>query len=117
MPREAEDFEALRAQLETRMHELMNEGGRPPTPGTVESGPAHSLKAEPQRAPLELRLPEAADRESFPTLEQVERDHIVRVLRACSWRISGARGAARILALNPSTLRSRIKKLGICRPV
>ncbi len=50
-----------------------------------------------------------------PTLVEVERRHIARVLNACQWRIEGVRGAARILGLRPSTLRSRMTKLGISR--
>jgi transcriptional regulator with GAF, ATPase, and Fis domain len=45
----------------------------------------------------------------------VERDYIVTVLRHTNWVITGPRGAATVLGLNPSTLRSRIKKLGISR--
>ena len=48
-------------------------------------------------------------------LEEVERGHIERVLQETGWRIEGKRGAAVLLGLNPSTLRSRIKKLGIER--
>ena len=47
------------------------------------------------------------------TLEDVERDHILRVLEACNWKISGADGAASILNLHPNTLRSRMEKLNI----
>jgi PAS domain S-box-containing protein len=49
------------------------------------------------------------------TLESVERDHIVAVLHQAEWVIDGPRGAARILGLHPSTLRNRMKKLGIAR--
>ena len=49
------------------------------------------------------------------TLEDVERRHILDVLGRTGWRISGARGAARILAVKPTTLESRMKKLGIER--
>jgi transcriptional regulator with GAF, ATPase, and Fis domain len=49
------------------------------------------------------------------TLEGVERDHIVKVLKQTDWVIDGARGAAKILNLHPNTLRSRMKKLGISR--
>jgi PAS domain S-box-containing protein len=49
------------------------------------------------------------------TLRQVEREHIIRVLRRTHWRIEGSRGAATLLGLNPSTLRSRMQKLGIQR--
>jgi DNA-binding NtrC family response regulator len=50
------------------------------------------------------------------TLTDVERRHIVRVLSATRWRIEGAAGAAQVLGLKPSTLRSRMMKLGIARP-
>lgn len=50
------------------------------------------------------------------TLEDVERSHILSVLKKTRWYISGERGAALILGLNPSTLRSRMQKLGIRRP-
>ncbi|MGZ4999955.1 MAG: sigma 54-interacting transcriptional regulator [Methylomonas sp.] len=49
------------------------------------------------------------------TLEAVEREHILRTLEETTWRISGARGAAAILGMNPNTLRSRMLKLGISR--
>jgi PAS domain S-box-containing protein len=49
-------------------------------------------------------------------LADVERDHIINILEKTYWRIEGANGAAKILELNPSTLRARIKKLGIKRP-
>ena len=48
-------------------------------------------------------------------LEQVEKDYIYRVLKETRWKIEGRDGAARILDLNPSTLRGRIRKLGIKR--
>jgi DNA-binding NtrC family response regulator len=47
------------------------------------------------------------------TLEEMERAHIQRVLERTRWVIEGERGAARILGLNPSTLRGRLRKLGI----
>jgi PAS domain S-box-containing protein len=49
------------------------------------------------------------------SLDDVERHHIASVLKQTGWRIEGATGAARILGLNPSTLRSRMKKLRIRR--
>ncbi len=48
-------------------------------------------------------------------LATMERRHIESVLEATGGRISGASGAARILGLNPSTLRFRMKKMGIVR--
>ena len=47
------------------------------------------------------------------TLEQVERDHIVSTLEAVQWRVSGPQGAAEKLGINASTLRSRMRKMGI----
>ena len=59
----------------------------------------------------------APDQKSdLPTLETIERDYITHVLQATGWRLSGPKGAARILDVNPSTLRYRIKKLGIATP-
>ena len=49
-------------------------------------------------------------------LKLVERDHIVTVLDETRWKISGEKGAASKLGIPPSTLRSKMKKLGIVRP-
>ena len=51
--------------------------------------------------------------EGDATLEEMERAHIRRVLERTRWVIEGERGAARVLGLNPSTLRGRLRKLGI----
>jgi formate hydrogenlyase transcriptional activator len=50
------------------------------------------------------------------TLQAAERRHIEEVLRRCRWCIDGAGNAAEVLGLHPSTLRFRMKKLGILRP-
>jgi chemotaxis protein methyltransferase CheR len=50
------------------------------------------------------------------TLEAVERDHIVRILEQTQWKVSGKNGAADILGVNRSTLRARMRKLGILKP-
>lgn len=49
------------------------------------------------------------------TLVEVERDYIIETLEHTGWRIEGPSGAANILGLNPSTLRTRMLKLGIHR--
>jgi DNA-binding NtrC family response regulator len=49
------------------------------------------------------------------TLEELERAHIRRVLEEARWRIEGDDGAARKLGLNPSTLRGRMRRLGLRR--
>lgn len=56
-----------------------------------------------------------SSRNDRPTLEDVERKHILSVLKESGWVIEGAKGAARVLNLHPNTLRSRMKKLGITR--
>jgi formate hydrogenlyase transcriptional activator len=64
----------------------------------------------------ELSAPSDEERDSekqLVDLQSVERQHILSVLNTVDWRISGPRGAAKILGLNPSTLRFRMKKLGI----
>jgi transcriptional regulator with GAF, ATPase, and Fis domain len=50
------------------------------------------------------------------TLEEVEREYIVHILRQSDWRVEGEQGAASLLGLNPSTLRSRMRKWNIKRP-
>jgi len=50
------------------------------------------------------------------TLEAVERQHIAAALQQTGWRIRGTDGAARLLGIKPTTLESRIKKLGLRRP-
>jgi formate hydrogenlyase transcriptional activator len=50
------------------------------------------------------------------TLEETERNQILRILSETGWRIEGKDGAAAILGLNPSTLRARMHRLGIVRP-
>ena len=49
------------------------------------------------------------------TLEEAERAHIVAALESTGWRVSGRRGAAELLGLKPTTLESRMKKLGVER--
>ncbi len=71
---------------------------------------------------LKIALPNGACQTTMPakpamgTLENVERDHIVRTLEATGWRVRGQGGAAEILGLKPSTLESRMIKLNIRRP-
>jgi formate hydrogenlyase transcriptional activator len=49
------------------------------------------------------------------SLEELERQHIVSVLEETGWRVSGDRGAAKILGLKRTTLEARMRKLGIYR--
>jgi formate hydrogenlyase transcriptional activator len=71
--------------------------------------------AERLRQPEELAKSSAKEAPPRP-LEDVERAHILLVLEHTQGRIDGPKGAAQILELHPSTLRARMKKLGIERP-
>ena len=76
------------------------------------SGPSFRLASQ-----LRSSQPVDSKDEPLKDLAAIERKHILRVLQKTGWRIEGPSGAALILKLHPSTLRSRIKKLGIRRPV
>ncbi len=60
--------------------------------------------------------PSASQESEGETLEQSEYRLIVRTLRKVHWRVEGAGGAAELLNVHASTLRSRMRKLGITRP-
>jgi formate hydrogenlyase transcriptional activator len=75
--------------------------------------PAVPAAAGPARAPEAEAAPARAPGQ---TLEEMERRHILETLGATGWVIEGERGAAARLGLSASTLRSRMKKLGVRRP-
>ena len=88
------------------------------SPGKELCIPRSDLKSDP---------PVAADENSFAaptalaapisTLEQAERQHILRALKQTKWRIAGPNGAATLLGMKRTTLQARMRKLGIRRPV
>ena len=49
------------------------------------------------------------------TLDALQKKHILSVLEVTGWRVSGERGAAKLLGIKPTTLVARMKKLGIER--
>jgi formate hydrogenlyase transcriptional activator len=63
-----------------------------------------------------MRSGETAQESAVDTLENAERNHILRALNETRWVVHGKKGAAELLGINPSTLRSRMEKLGIKRP-
>jgi transcriptional regulator with GAF, ATPase, and Fis domain len=67
---------------------------------------------------LTIELPEtlALVTNDGVTLEEVERKHILAILKVKNWRIEGPKGAALVLGMNPGTLRSRMQNLGIVKP-
>ncbi|MES2220708.1 MAG: sigma 54-interacting transcriptional regulator, partial [Acidobacteriota bacterium] len=66
---------------------------------------------------FEADLPEGANLSSTvaSNIEEVNRDHILRILERTGWRVRGHAGAAEALGLKPTTLEARMKKLGIVR--
>jgi formate hydrogenlyase transcriptional activator len=68
---------------------------------------------------LSITLPQsfATPTKRSPKLRDVEKEHIRAVLEATRWRIRGAGGAAERLGLKPTTLETRMAKLGLRRPV
>ena len=68
---------------------------------------ARSLPS-PQQSGPEERKPSRTS-----SLQEIEREHVIRILTDTHWKVEGAGGAAEILGLQPNTLRSRMKKLGI----
>src|SRR6266852_4558184 len=53
----------------------------------------------------------------FSTMQEAERQHILRALKQTQWRIAGPKGAAMLLGMKRTTLQARMRKLGIRRPV
>jgi formate hydrogenlyase transcriptional activator len=77
-------------------------------PRTAEAGGADSRATS---VPKRENSPAPA----LPSLEEVERGHILMVLERTNWVIEGPKGAAAVLKVHPNTLRSRLEKLGIKR--
>jgi transcriptional regulator with GAF, ATPase, and Fis domain len=76
------------------------------------------VPASARQAPVPVALPTPATDETggtVPTLDEVQRRHIRHVLALTEGRLYGARGAAALLGLKPTTLQSRMKKLGLER--
>ncbi len=80
-------------------------------PSLVTSAATASLR---HASPVSSALPASA---SIATMEEAERQHILRALRQTQWRIAGPRGAANLLGMKRTTLQARMRKLGIRRPI
>jgi transcriptional regulator with GAF, ATPase, and Fis domain len=63
------------------------------------------------------KAPDEKSAEDFKTLEDLEREHIIEALRITGGRVSGDKGACKLLGLNSKTLDSRMKKLGIKKEI
>jgi formate hydrogenlyase transcriptional activator len=87
------------------LSELKDASGSAAAPGAEASSPFTSYAAS---SPLTS---------SISTLEEAERQHILRALKQTQWRIAGPKGAASLLGMKRTTLQARMRKLGIRRPV
>jgi DNA-binding NtrC family response regulator len=67
---------------------------------------------------LQFELPQIEDTapSDFKSFEEMERDYILRVLKAKNWKVGGENSAASTLGMHVNTLRGRMKKLGIKKP-
>ena len=123
--------------IETIPHETMAKLRNYPWPGNVRElrnvieraviitqGPKLRLIDDLDSQALELDLQKQAARPEIffdaaptnETLEQTEYNLILRTLKNVHWKLEGPGGAAELLDLHPSTLRSKMRKLGIERP-
>ena len=85
------------AELESPLSELQTNGSAASVTAAATAGHAHSPSGKPK----------------LTTMDEMERTYIEEVLRHANGMIAGKGGAAEILGLPSSTLRSRMKKLGI----
>lgn len=67
-----------------------------------------------EHSPAFVNAPQTAP---VTTLEEAERQHILRAMRQTGWRVAGPNGAAMLLGMKRSTLQARMRKLGIRRPI
>jgi formate hydrogenlyase transcriptional activator len=93
-------------ELRIPLSELRNSSSVPDRIASGAAVPLAGLSAE-------TRLPA----ESIGTLEETQRQHILRALRQSEWRIAGPNGAAQLLGIKRTTLQARMRKLGIKRPI
>ncbi|MCP4245585.1 MAG: AAA domain-containing protein [bacterium] len=78
-------------------------------------GPCLRVEATPAGAPQRPTEPKVQTADTLPPLRAMEAEHIQRALRQTGGVIQGPHGAAGLLGIKPSTLRFRIKRLGIPR--
>jgi formate hydrogenlyase transcriptional activator len=88
------------------------------SPGKELRIPRSELKSDAPIAAEENSLaPSTSLATHISTLEEAERQHILRALKQTQWRIAGPKGAAALLGMKRTTLQARMRKLGIRRPV
>jgi formate hydrogenlyase transcriptional activator len=85
----------------------------------VSDGPALRLAGQISPlsvGPVQENVSIGAEPGKTKSLDKVEREHMVRTLQETGWKIEGHKGAAQLLGIHPSTMRARMRKLGIRRP-
>jgi formate hydrogenlyase transcriptional activator len=97
-----------------------NDGVLPNPLSTSQAARGSVLKLAADLPPIEesgrrIELGAMPELESTDSLENIQRRHILRVLKRTGWVISGPNGAGAILNLHPNTLRSLMNRLGIRR--
>src|SRR5712691_4862546 len=92
-------------ELRVPLAELKSASGSSANSATDPSSPLTSLTSS-----TSLTSP-------ISTMEEAERQHILRALKQTQWRIAGHKGAAVLLGMKRTTLQARMRKLGIRRPV
>ncbi len=126
-----DDIPTLAKHFITHFAEKMNKRTEPLSPQSEEALRRHSwpgnvrelrnvieramILAAGSRLEIELPMQKPRQPEVLMRLDEVERKHIVTVLNRTSWRVRGEGAAAEVLGLRPTTLESRMKKLGIER--
>ena len=110
-------------QINTISQTIMDKLQNYPWPGNVrelENVIERAVILSPNKS---LHIPElqapgknhSSESDKLLALTAMEKAHIIKVLKATEWKISGEQGAAEILEMHPNTLRSRMNKLGIRR--
>jgi hypothetical protein len=116
---------ADRNRLAARNARLRSGLGLPPEPEPAPSPPTPKAAPPPPALPPPLALPagtgamlhlDATAPAPLRSFAEVQREGILRTLERTGWRVSGPKGAASVLGLKPTTLESKMKKLGIRRP-
>jgi formate hydrogenlyase transcriptional activator len=113
----------MNKQIETIPTDAMTALSRYHWPGNIrelenliERAVILSQRSELQVPLAELKSPATEAMQPVTTLEDAEREHIVRALQAARWVIGGPSGAAAKLGMKRTTLQSKMQKLGIARP-
>lgn len=91
------------------------------SPGKELRVPFSELKGSPSGSGMDSSFPGftpgSSSAPAITTLEEAERQHILRALRQTGWRIAGPKGAAALLGMKRTTLQARMRKLAIRRPI